>query len=170
MGLLVPQLHDKPALVVMPEKSEFRNTPSDSPYPSLEKFRTAGKLNAEGVLEFDSQYELQGVGGVMLRLAFRRVPQAQWKDLAQAISYAGGFAGTVSDIEASSPEKTDIPFKLNYHYSRKDYADWDNHRILACLPGFGLAPVREEDLNRQKPLWIRFAEEIYSRTSQAGQA
>jgi tetratricopeptide (TPR) repeat protein len=156
LGLLLPQLRDKPALVVMPEKSEFQRTPSVSPYASVEKFRTSGKLSAEGVLDSDSQYDVQGDGAVMLRLAFRRVSQAQWKDLVQAISYRGGFAGIVSDIDASSPDNTETPFKLTYHYNRKDYADWDNHRILACLPTFGLAAVSEEDLERQKPLWISY--------------
>src|ERR1035438_7261944 len=92
----------------------------------------------------------------MVRLAFRRVPQAQWKDLVQRISYGGGFAGTVSDIEATSPEKTEAPFKLTYHYERKDYADWENHRILAALPVLGLPAVGDEDLNRQKPLWVSY--------------
>jgi len=154
LGVLLPQLRNKPALVVMPGKSEFRTTPANSPIANVEKFHTSGKLSAEGVLDSDSQYELQGDGAVMLRLAFRRVPQVQWKDLVQTISYSGGFAGTVSDIEASSPENTEIPFKWTYHYHRKDFADWDNHRILASLPSFGLAAVSDENLSRQKPLWI----------------
>jgi hypothetical protein len=42
-----------------------------------------------------------------------------------------GFAGEVSDVTASSPEKTDEPFRITYKYVRKDFGDWPNHRVLA---------------------------------------
>jgi len=159
LGLLMPSLRDKPALVIKPEGSEFRTTLRNGPVQNLGTFRLSGKLSGEGVLESDAQYELRGDEEVMVRLAFRRVPQAQWKDLVQSISYRTGFAGTVGDIEAGAPEKTDTAFKFTYHYSRKDYADWSNHRILACMPAIGIPPVTEEDISRQKPLWLGYPAE-----------
>lgn len=156
LGLLLTPLRNKPALVVTSEKSEFRTTPANSPYENTEQFHISGKLSAEGVLDADAQSEFRGDGEFLVRLAFRRLPEAQWKDLVQAMSYRAGFEGTVSDIGATSPEKTEIPFKLTYHYNRKDYADWGNHRILAALPAFGLRDVKDEDLNSQKPLWINY--------------
>lgn len=159
LGLLMAPLRDKPALVIKPERSEFLTTPASGPVQNLGTFRLSGKLSAEGILEADAQYELRGDEEVVVRLAFRRVSQAQWKDLVQSISYGTGFAGTVSDIEARAPEKTDTAFKFTYHYSRKDYADWSNHRILACLPPIEIPAVSEEDINRQKPLWLGYPAE-----------
>lgn len=153
-GYLLTPLRDKPALVIMPAKSEFRTTPANSPLANSEQFRISGKLTADGVLDADAQSEFRGDGEYFVRLAFRRVPQAQWQELTQRISYGGGFAGTVSNVDATSPEKTGIPFKMTWHYNRKDFADWGNHRILAALPAFGLPGVQDEDLERKKPLWI----------------
>ena len=156
LGFLLPQLREKPALVILPEKSEFRTTPANSPLANAEKYFSSGKLSGDGVLDTDARSEVRGDGEVMLRLAFRRVPQAQWKDLVQTISNGEGFAGTVSEVEASPPDKTETPFKFTYHYNRPNYSDWDHHQILASLPPFGLPAVQDEDLNRQKPLWISY--------------
>jgi hypothetical protein len=71
---------------------------------------------------------------VLLRMAFRRVPMPQWKDLIQQISYGSGFAGDVSEVTASSPEKTDEPFHFSYRYKRKDYPNWSGRQISSPLP------------------------------------
>lgn len=153
-GYLLVPLRDKPALVITPEKVAFQTTPSTPPFASKEEFQIAGKLSADGTLEAHAQSGMRSDGEYLVRLAFRRVPQAQWKDLVQTISYSSGFAGTVSDIEASSPENTQEPFKLTYNYYRKDYSDWENHRILAALPPFGLPSLKDEELSRDTPLWL----------------
>jgi tetratricopeptide (TPR) repeat protein len=154
LGYLLVQLRGKPALVITPEKVAFQITPSNPPFLSKEEFRISGKLSSDGTLQAHAQSIMRSDGEYAVRLAFRRVPQAQWKDLVQQISYGGGFAGTVSDIEASSPENTRQPFQWAYNYNRKDYGDWENHRILAALPPFGLAPLRDEEISRKTPLWL----------------
>lgn len=161
LGYLLSPLRGKPALVIMPEKIEFRTTPADSSFANKEEFHISGKLTADGVLDAEAQSEHRGDGEFFIRLAFRRIPQAQWQELVQRISYGGGFGGTVSNVEATSPEKTDIPFKMTWHYNRKDYADWPNHRILAALPALGLPGVQDEDLTRNKPLWLGTGEFQY---------
>ena len=50
-----------------------------------------------------------------------------------------GFAGTVSNVDADLPEKTAEPFHYSYDYSRKEYADWANRRILPLMPPVSFA-------------------------------
>jgi tetratricopeptide (TPR) repeat protein len=78
----------------------------------------------------------------------------QWKELAQRISFSMGFGGDVSDVTASSPEKTDEAFHLSYKYTRKDFGDWPNHRILAPEPLIALPGPKEEELLPLGPTWL----------------
>ena len=96
---------------------------------------------------------------VLLRSAFRHVPLPQWKDLVQQLSYNSGFAGDVSEVTASSPEKTDDPFHFAYTYHRKDYPDWSERRISSPLPPMlGPAP----DTKPSHPIfWVRLGEYQY---------
>jgi hypothetical protein len=57
------------------------------------------------------------------------VSRAQWQQLGQMVSYRNGFAGDVSAVDASLPEKTADPFHLSWDYTRKDFGDWENRRF-----------------------------------------
>jgi predicted Zn-dependent protease len=67
-------------------------------------------------------------------MGFHQTAQSQWETLMQNISYAQNFGGTTSNISASSPEKLTVPFEIAYDYTRKQYGDWDNRRILPMMP------------------------------------
>ncbi|MGA8150450.1 MAG: DUF3857 domain-containing protein [Terriglobales bacterium] len=135
-GYLVGALRDKPALVIPPGKpSSLITTAADPPTKAKEIFKIEGKLKDDGTL--DAKIDRTSSGDdieIVLRSAFRRVPLPQWKDLIQQISYNSGFAGDVSEVTASSPEKTDDPFHFAYTYHRKDYPDWSERRISSPLP------------------------------------
>src|SRR5260370_3185335 len=106
-------------------------TPVEPPYASRQTFKIDGKLSDNGTLEAKVEDTARGDSEVALRSAFRRIPQSQWKDLVQQISYGLGYAGTVSDIIASTPEGIAEPFHFSYSYNRKDYPDSSNHQITA---------------------------------------
>jgi hypothetical protein len=89
------------------------------------------KLSDAGTLEGHADLSSQGDVEYMLRSSVRAVPLPQWKELAQRISFSSGFGGDVSEVTASSPEKTDEPFHFAYKYTRKEFGDWANRRILA---------------------------------------
>ena len=140
-ALLLFTLRDKQALVISEGKPALLvKTPQDPPFPTTARFQVEGKLDESGTLTAKIERTFRGDMEVLLRAAFRGTPQAQWKDLIQNISYASGFAGTVSKIDVSAPEATDAPFRLSYDYNRKEYPDWANHRIsmparpTACQP------------------------------------
>src|SRR4029077_8569717 len=81
-GYLLPQLRDKQALVMPGDKPAILvATPPNLPFPSIDTFTIEGKLNEEGTLESKMDYTSRGDAEIVLRSAFRQVPQPQWKDL-----------------------------------------------------------------------------------------
>jgi tetratricopeptide (TPR) repeat protein len=152
-GYLAPRLRDKPALVMAGDKSiQLVTTAADSLFPNKDAFKIDGKLDADGTFEAKVEDTTQGDLEVVLRTAFRQVPQPQWQDLVQRISHAMGYAGTVSEISASKPELISEPFHFSYSYSRKDYPDWKSDRHFT-VPGtlFYMPPVRDD---ASYPVWL----------------
>ncbi len=94
---------------------------------------------------------MRGESEVLLREAFRQTPQPQWKDLLQQISYGLGFAGTVSEVNASAPEAVGEPFHFAYSYNRKDYPDWSNRRFTVPGLPFFMPPIRDD---AKDPVWL----------------
>ena len=150
-GYLVPQLREKQALMMSGEQSILVTTPADPPVPSTTRFKIEGKLNDDGTLEAKIEDTVRGDGEIMLRAAFRQVPQSRWKDLVQQISFGLGYAGTVSDISASTPEASGEPFHIAYSYHRKDYPDWTNRQITVPGLPFFMPQVKEDAKN---PVWL----------------
>ena len=140
---LVKPLRDKRTLVIPEDKPPtLVSTPADPPSKASQTFKINAKLDDTGTLVGKIERSVQGDDSeVLIRSAFRRVPMPQWKDLIQQISYGSGFAGEVSEVTASSPEKTDEPFHFAYTYTRKDYPNWTERRINSPLPPMvGVAP------------------------------
>jgi len=133
---LLKPLRDKRALVIAGDKPPtLMMTPADPISKALQTFKISAKLDDTGTLEGKVERTIQGDDSeVLLRSAFRRVPMPQWKDLIQQISYGSGFSGDVSEVTASSPEKTDEPFRFTYIYKRKDYPVWTERRLSSPLP------------------------------------
>lgn len=152
LGYLIPPLRDKQALVMSGEKSiELVITPTDPPFSSTQTFKIDGKLSDDGTFEAKVEDTARGDQEVRLRSAFRRVPQPQWKDLVQQISYALGYAGTVRDVSASTPDGMAEPFHFSYSYNRKDYPDWSNRQFTVPGLPFYMPPVKDE---AKYPVWL----------------
>ena len=161
VGDLVQRLRDKTALVMLGEKStKLERTPADPPFQSAETFKVDGKLSEDGALDAKIEDTSRGDGEIVLRTVFRQVPQAQWKDLVQRISYGLGFAGTVSDVVAGAPEAIAEPFHFSYSYNRKDYPTWKSDHQFA-VPGlpFSLTPLRDDS---KYPVWLGSSGELVS--------
>jgi tetratricopeptide (TPR) repeat protein len=152
-GVLTANLRDKEALVIGSDSSRLIKTPDKLPVDSYDKFQITGTLSDDGELKASMKDELRGDGELVLRSAFHYVAQPQWKDLVQRISYGMGFAGTVSDIAASVPEKTTEPFHFEYKYDRTDYSDWvSNKRITVPIPGMGIPFLSDEYQKSGEPI------------------
>jgi tetratricopeptide (TPR) repeat protein len=151
---LIAPLRDKQALAVLKDKPALMITPQDLPYPTTQVFNMDATLNDAGTLVGNADFTMRGDLEFLLRTGFRAVALPQWKDLVQRISFASGFGGDVSEVTAGSPEKTDEPFHFSYKYTRKEFGDWSNRRILAPEPVIELPGSRDEELLPLGPSWL----------------
>ncbi|HEX6907302.1 MAG TPA: DUF3857 domain-containing protein, partial [Terriglobales bacterium] len=152
-GLLTANLRDKQALLLQPDKpASLVTTPANPPFPTDDVFTVDAKLSSDGTLTGHIQHTSRGDVELIYRLAFRQVPEAQWKTLVQRISYASGFGGEVSAVTASTPEDTTKPFQYAYDYTRKEYSDWKDGRITPPMPPFGVEVRGDEDKKPTEPV------------------
>jgi len=159
-ALIVTPLRDKHALVVPDDKpSALVATPADDPFPTLQKFVMQATLSDAGVLDGKAENTDRGDTELLFRAAFRIVPQPQWKDLVQRVSYGLGFGGDVSNVNVPQLDKTSEPFNFSYDYKRKDYSDWANRRIGAPLPRITL-PELDDEITATVPIWLGSPGEI----------
>ncbi len=156
MGYLMYPLRGKPALVIMPDKVAFQTTPADPPFANTQTDTITANLDPDGTLHAHVEALYRGDNEFYFRYAFRRWPESQWKDLGQRTSYGARLGGTISNVRASSPEKTEDPFTQSYDYTLKDFSGGDKHRFIVPLPPMGLPEVKDEDLNRKTPLWLGY--------------
>ena len=161
-GMLLAALRDKETLVI-PDSGAAKlvRTPADLPFKSIFVFNADGVLDADGTLVSKMQMTLRSDVEVMYRSAFRQVGQQQYDKVMQQISSLLGYGGTVSDTTISPPDETLSPFHIEYTYTRKTYADWENRRILSPFP-FLYLPREADDADtdaaktnsRPKPIEI----------------
>src|SRR5262249_11980666 len=98
-GQLVTSLRDKQALVIPPNApASLVRTPVEPAFADSEQFRITGTLSESGELLADVEQQMRGDSEIIVRSAFRQVPQPRWTELVQNLSYARGYAGTVSEV------------------------------------------------------------------------
>lgn len=152
MGYLLSPLRDKLALVMLGEKSaQLMSTPTEPALANSQTFNIEGRLSEDGSFQAHVEDTSRGDGELLIRSAFRRVPQPQWKDLVQQISFALGYSGTVNDINASAPDAISEPFHFSYSYNRKDYPDWANRQFTVPGLPFFMPPARDD---AKDPVWL----------------
>ena len=147
-GFLQSTIRDKQALVIPDDGSPaLMTTRADPPFPEIKKFEAKTALDGSGTLTGRVDMTFRGDTELLIRSAFHRTPPTQWQTLAQRLSDAQGYSGTVSNLDVDNPEDTEKPFHYSYDYLRKNYADWENRRIVAPMPRFALP----YDPNEEKP-------------------
>lgn len=152
LGLLLAPLRDKPALVMRGENAAaLIKTPAEPPFANVQSFKIEGKLNDDGSFDAHIEGTSRGDIEVLLRTAFRRIPQSQWPELVQQISYGLGYSGTVSEVSAGAADVTTAPFHFSYSYNRKDFPDWTNHQFSVPGHPFLMPQIRDDT---KEALWI----------------
>jgi tetratricopeptide (TPR) repeat protein len=159
IGYLVYSLRGKPALVIMPDKVAFQNTPANSPFANKKVDTLSAKLDIDGTLQAHVEGMARGDDELYSRYVFRRWPESQWKDLGPQMYNGARLGGTISNVRVSPPEKTEEPFTIAYDYTLKDFSGGDKHRFVIPLSPLGIPEVKDEDLKRQVPLWLGYAGE-----------
>jgi tetratricopeptide (TPR) repeat protein len=154
LGFLLLPLRDKPALVITPDKIAFQTTPAVPPFNTKKEYTLSAQLATEGTLTAQVKSWERGDSEFFTRAAFRHVPQSQYKELMERISYAATLGGTITDVSTSSPDALEVPFALNYSYTLKDFYDGDKRRFTLPFPPMPLPGVKDEDLDRTTPMWL----------------
>ncbi len=160
--MLSANLRHRQALVIpmgtghaAPERpGQLMETPSDLPFPATQRVEVEGRVSELGKLTAQVRYMLRGDNELLLRLAFRRTPQTQWKQLAQLLAFSDGFRGEVSEIKAGDPAATREPFQIEYHIAQANYLDWSSKKsqLALPLPAFGLPEAGEESEGAPEPV------------------
>ncbi|MCL6481833.1 MAG: DUF3857 domain-containing protein [Firmicutes bacterium] len=114
-GLLLARLRGKKALhIPRKEPSRLVETPVEPPFPLWQRLQVRGTIRNEGGLEARVQFEFRGDEEVMLRQAFRRLPQANWKILAQTLALRTGLTGDVADVQVTALQTSADPLRLEF--------------------------------------------------------
>jgi hypothetical protein len=164
---LLASLRGKHSLVIPPARpATLQVTPENPDLKSSQTFDTKASLDDQGTLTGDAERTIgQSDFEVLLRSNFRSLAMPQWKDLVQRISYSSGFGGDVSQVSVTPPEDLSRPFRISYKYNRKNYSDWDDHRIGPPLPFIYLPEVKDDDKTPTTPLWLGVPGEVVFRSS-----
>jgi Flp pilus assembly protein TadD/transglutaminase-like putative cysteine protease len=145
--LLAPPLRNKSALLVQPDGAgKIVQTPADPPFLSTQHVEIAARVNDLGKLTATLRYFLRGDNEYALRVAFRRTPQTQWKELGQTIAALDGIKGEITNVKPSDPSDTEKPFELDLDFAQGNYLDWSSKKSKVGVPllAIGLPDANED--------------------------
>ena len=145
--LLSPVLRNKSALLVPADGTgRIVKTPIDPPFLSTQRVEIEAEVSDLGKLSAKLRYFLRGDNELALRVAFRRTPQTQWKELGQTIAALDGIHGDVTSVKPSDPLDTRDPFELDLEFSQASFLDWSSKKSKITVPLLiiGMPEARED--------------------------
>ena len=143
--LLAPTLRKKLALVVEAGGApHLEETPANPPMKSFLLQEIDGTLAESGKLTARLKIALRGDLELGLRTAFRSVPRADWKQIADRIATIGDKQGEVTNLEVTDPGALRDPFRLEFDVTFEDFVAWDDGKATVPLPFSGAAPSGEQ--------------------------
>lgn len=148
-GMLAANLRDKRGLALLePDDNasqtkpriQWRTTAANPPFPATQSVTVTAEVSIEGKMTARVRYAIRGDTELLLRVAFHRAPQSQWKNLGQLLAISDGFRGEVANVVASNPEDTEKPFEVEYRITQNKVVSWKNQNagLPLPLPSFGL--------------------------------
>ena len=133
--LLSAALRNKAALLVPPNgDGKIVETPIDPPFRSAQRVEIDAEISDLGKLSAKLRYFIRGDNELALRVAFRRAPQTQWKELGQTIAALDGIHGDVTAVKPSDPADTKNPFELDLDFSQANFLDWSSKKSKVNVP------------------------------------
>jgi len=145
--LLSPPLRNKSALLVEPDGTgKIVQTPMDPPFLSTQHVEIEARVNDLGKLTATLRYFLRGDNEFALRVAFRRTPETQWKELGQTIAALDGIKGEITNVKPSDPSDTEKPFELDLDFAQANFLDWSSKKSKVGVPllAIGLPDASED--------------------------
>ena len=161
-GLIMYQLRNKQALLASDDSNAgLRRTIADAPIKNLLAMNIDGKYTEPGAMDAKIEITAQGDSDLPVRMAFRRVPQAQWEAVLRYLSAVWGLAGDVTDVHIDPLEDTGKPFHVTYHFHRDGYFMVPSSGAnFAVLPPLGRARMSASGKkNRSEPIDVGPVEE-----------
>jgi tetratricopeptide (TPR) repeat protein len=146
--LLAPALRNKSALLVTSAGAgKLVETPADPPFLSTQRVEIEGQVSDLGKLSAKLRYSIRGDNELVLRVAFRKTPKNQWKQLGQRIALLDGLPGEVTSVNPSDPTETREPFQLELEFSQPNFLDWSSKKVKLALPllAIGLPQTPEDN-------------------------
>lgn len=133
--LLSAALRNKSALLIPSDGAgRIVETPIDPPFLSTQRVEIDAEVSDLGKLSAKLRYFLRGDNELALRVAFRRTPQTQWKELGQTIAALDGIHGDVTSVKPSDPSDTQNPFELDLEFSQANFLDWSSKKSKVTVP------------------------------------
>ncbi|MFI5111289.1 MAG: DUF3857 domain-containing protein [Terriglobales bacterium] len=155
--LLTFNLRKKKALVIPPSgAAQLMETPADSPVPNTQVIETEGKISDLGKLTAHVRLSFSGDSELPLRVGFRQVPNARWKDLAKVVAQLEGLRGDVSELKVDDPADNRGPFHIEFNIAQPNFLDWSKQQSQLDLPlaRLRLPDLSESDENSAEPIEI----------------
>ena len=162
---LMAPIRDQQALVIPTDGvAALIRTPKDPPFPFFEHFDAVAILDKTGLLKSRMSFTVRSDSEPGFRTLAERAAPAQWDDVMQYVSGAMGFGGKVTHADLH-PTDISQPMHLTYDYSRPDFADWSNLRIVPLFPALevtviGKDTAPEHDIDQGTPRTLEAHTEI----------
>jgi tetratricopeptide (TPR) repeat protein/transglutaminase-like putative cysteine protease len=146
--LLSFNLRKKQGLVIPADGvPHLEETPADPPMSNSQVQTIDGTISDLGRLNAKVSYVVRGDTELLMRIIFRRVPNAQWQRLVENINSMGGLEGEVTNLKVGDPAATLEPFQFSYEISKANFLDWSKKKSDLDLPlaQFNLADPDEDE-------------------------
>ncbi len=133
--ILASGLRKKTALLIADDGSgKIIETPADPPFLSSQHVDIDGEVSELGKLTALAHYSVRGDTELVLRSAFHKTPESQWKQLGQTILSLDGVHGDVVSVKPSDPTATHDPFALEIGFAQSNFIDWSRKTTRTALP------------------------------------
>jgi tetratricopeptide (TPR) repeat protein len=154
-GLLSPNLRNKKALMIPTGgPARLETTPAEPPFLSSESVTIEGTVDDLGKLTAHAHMILRGDAEMYMRIAFRRTPKSNYKNLGFYLGIGVGIEGEVTNIKTTDPADLDKPFEIEFDVTRNDFLDWSSKKLKVGvpMPPLNLSQLKGRKANSTKPL------------------
>jgi tetratricopeptide (TPR) repeat protein len=150
--MLASALRKKSALLISGDGSgKIVETPADPPFLSVQRVDIDGQVSELGKLTATAHYSVRGDTELVLRSAFHKTPESQWKQLGQTILSLDGIHGEVASVKPSDPTATHEPFALDIGFAQSNFVGWSSKRTRTALPLLAIG-VPDPPRNKTQPI------------------
>jgi tetratricopeptide (TPR) repeat protein/transglutaminase-like putative cysteine protease len=146
--LLSYNIRKKQALVIPATgPAHLEETPADPPFPNRQIQQIDATVNDLGKLQAHVSFNVRGDTELLMRMIFRRVPNAQWQHLVETMNTSAGLDGDISNLKVDDPAATRQPFVFSYDVTKANYLDWSKKKSDLDLPlaQFSLADADDDE-------------------------